>query len=366
MPVDPTTDPDFMKAAPHEQMAYLNHSDPDFAKASPQDQMGYLMHIRGLSPAISGPARPNVQMEPDSASSLREEGMTTDPKMGAMMNPESLSPVGASMAGGVAAAGPLLIGGEAAGITAGGMLGGLKTLASGALKAAPYVAASEAINYARQQLPGGKYIPPGAEMIPLFMSGGKQPEPEPTATRPPPVTYSNRTQALAEPVSPPPLRWPNQVPEVAPTQVAPPPVKYSVDYLKQKAAQERIVGRPEGATAESLESPYQIQNIPIKGATVPAAQGGPDSLPEMQPSQSTTISQHGYDPTKQQMTVQFKNGNIYRYSGVPQKVFDQYQASESQGSFHANNIKGRYTTDLIGKVKPSIGQTVSQALGGQQ
>src|SRR5271165_7139663 len=62
MPVDPTTDPDFMSAQPHEQMAYLSHVDSDFAKASPQDQLGYLMHIRGLSSNISGPAAPPMGM----------------------------------------------------------------------------------------------------------------------------------------------------------------------------------------------------------------------------------------------------------------------------------------------------------------
>lgn len=121
-----------------------------------------------------------------------------------------------------------------------------------------------------------------------------------------------------------------------------------------------------GKMIPDVQSPYQVQNIPVQGAKVPAVQGSTPGMPEMQPSQSTTIAQHGYDPVKQQMTVQFKNGNVYSYSGVPQKVYDQYQASESQGSFHANNIKGRYMTNLIGKVKPTPGQKVAQALGGSQ
>lgn len=111
-------------------------------------------------------------------------------------------------------------------------------------------------------------------------------------------------------------------------------------------------------------SPYQV--VPLSGPKVPAAQGAKPNLPEMQPSQSTTIVQHGYDPAKQQMFVQFKNGNLYRYSGVPQKVFDSYNESESQGSFHSSNIKGRYKTDLVGRVAPTPGQQVKQALGGQQ
>jgi hypothetical protein len=40
-----------------------------------------------------------------------------------------------------------------------------------AAKAAPTIAAMEAIQYARHNLPGGKYIPPGAEWLPVFMGG---------------------------------------------------------------------------------------------------------------------------------------------------------------------------------------------------
>lgn len=121
-----------------------------------------------------------------------------------------------------------------------------------------------------------------------------------------------------------------------------------------KAQLSRMANRAQAVRAEgqSAES-FQEQNIPVKGVNTPAAQGQPAGLPPMQPVQSTTIAQHGYDPASQQMYMQFKNGNIYRYSGVPQKVFDQYAQSESQGSFHASQIKGRYQTDLVGKVKPT-------------
>jgi len=134
----------------------------------------------------------------------------------------------------------------------------------------------------------------------------------------------------------------------------------------QRMANRPRTMRPEGAPPEPQpESPYQV--VQLTGPKTPTVQGQTPNLPEMQPAQSTTILQHGYDPVKQQMFVQFKNGNIYRYSGVPQKVFDQYSGSESQGSFHSNNIKGRYTTDLVGRVKPTPGQQVKIALqGGQQ
>jgi hypothetical protein len=52
---------------------------------------------------------------------------------------------------------------------AGLLYGGAKA----AVKMAPYVAGSEAIGYARRNLPGGKYIPSYAELLPWFMGGGK-------------------------------------------------------------------------------------------------------------------------------------------------------------------------------------------------
>jgi hypothetical protein len=76
-------------------------------------------------------------------------------------------------------------------------------------------------------------------------------------------------------------------------------------------------------------------------------------LPKMQPGTSTTIEAHGYNPNTSEMTIHFRNGGVYKMSGVPKEVYDQFQNSESQGSFHQNNIKGRYKTDKIGQVKPN-------------
>lgn len=411
MPVDPTTDPDFMKAAPHEQMAYLSQTDPGFAKATPQDQMGYLMHIRGLSPAISGPANNRQPVQTTSEAAMQHPSTYTGP--GAWPNPEAAAQAGESSGYRAAVGGPLALAATAMGGPA--VATGIATMAA-KHPILTMMAGQEAISAARK-LPFGKYIPPYAELLPMLLAGKGAPESEPTSTRPPPVSYSTKVPAAAEAAGVPAVQYSTRVPIETPTSAPVPPVRYSISELQQKAAEApppvsystksaakpesvtppaitystqattspqasvtppvrysindirqkaAIAGRAEGQTAESLESPYQVQNIPVQGAKVPAVQGTLPNLPEMQPSQSTTISQHGYDPAKQQMTVQFKNGNIYSYSGVPQKVFDQYQASESQGSFHANNIKGRYKTDLIGKVKPTPGQKVAQALGGSQ
>lgn len=107
---------------------------------------------------------------------------------------------------------------------------------------------------------------------------------------------------------------------------------------------------PSGPTPE-------VQNIPLP-TMKPTAAATVDPyrtqlLPKMQPGTSTTIEAHGYNPNTQEAVVHFKNGGVYKYKGVPQQVYNQFQNSESQGSFHANNLKGRYVTEKIGQVKPN-------------
>lgn len=136
-------------------------------------------------------------------------------------------------------------------------------------------------------------------------------------------------------------------------------------HLSQMANRPKAV-RVEGQPADIPQAAPQYQVVKLGGVKPPAAQGATPNLPEMTPSPSTTVASHGYDPAKQQMFMTFKNGNTYRYSGVPQEVYDQYLNSESHGSFHANNIKGRYQTDLVSKGQASSGQRVSQALSQNQ
>jgi hypothetical protein len=63
------------------------------------------------------------------------------------------------------------VAGAGIGLAAGGVYGPvLLPAVKAGVKALPYVAASEAINYAKRNLPGEKYIPSGAEMNPKRVS----------------------------------------------------------------------------------------------------------------------------------------------------------------------------------------------------
>jgi hypothetical protein len=115
--------------------------------------------------------------------------------------------------------------------------------------------------------------------------------------------------------------------------------------------------RPEGAPVdahvpEPTVQPVPLPNIaPTKAATVDPYRR--QILPPMTKGISGNVEAHAYNPASQEMIAHFKSGDIYRYEGVPQKVYDQFVNAESQGSFHYNNIRGRYTTTKIGKVAPT-------------
>jgi hypothetical protein len=108
-------------------------------------------------------------------------------------------------------------------------------------------------------------------------------------------------------------------------------------------------------------------SIPLgKPSATPS--GNPLEGLKMKQASSGPIQQYSYDPATQRMVVHFRtNGNVYEYKGVPQEVFDRFQQSESHGSHHSQNIKGRYETNLIGNVPPNAtpGMRVRQALGGK-
>lgn len=80
---DYTSDPAFMAAPPHEQMAYLSHVDPAFAAASPQDQLGYLMHLHGVNSDLQKPSLPSApDMKESRVPSLVKAGLDTIPVIG--------------------------------------------------------------------------------------------------------------------------------------------------------------------------------------------------------------------------------------------------------------------------------------------
>ena len=93
--------------------------------------------------------------------------------------------------------------------------------------------------------------------------------------------------------------------------------------------------KPRGRWSESLDS---------RLASVVAAKiGGVD----MHPVLSSNVKLVGYDVHGASLYVVFRNGGRYKYTGVPQEVFDAFLGSASKGGYHAHFVKGRFPYSRI-------------------
>lgn len=60
------------------------------------------------------------------------------------------------------------------------------------------------------------------------------------------------------------------------------------------------------------------------------------------PVSSSNISAIGYDSDSEILEVEFTNGAVYSYSGVPLGEYDGFMNADSKGKYLHANIKGRY------------------------
>ena len=64
---------------------------------------------------------------------------------------------------------------------------------------------------------------------------------------------------------------------------------------------------------------------------------------ERTPVSSSNISSIGYDADNQVLEVEFTNGAVYSYSGVPSGEYEGFMNSDSKGKYLYANIKNRYS-----------------------
>lgn len=57
---------------------------------------------------------------------------------------------------------------------------------------------------------------------------------------------------------------------------------------------------------------------------------------------SSNILGIAYDEDTEELQVEFTNGGIYKYSGVPQETYDDFLSAGSPGGFFASEVKGSY------------------------
>lgn len=57
---------------------------------------------------------------------------------------------------------------------------------------------------------------------------------------------------------------------------------------------------------------------------------------------SSNVESVGYDNDAQTLEVEFKNGSVYQYFDVPERIFEGLTQADSVGGYLAENIKGVY------------------------
>lgn len=66
------------------------------------------------------------------------------------------------------------------------------------------------------------------------------------------------------------------------------------------------------------------------------------------PFGSSMISSAGYGYETQTLEVEFKDGDLYRYTGVPEEKWAAMRSAESAGRYFNANIKGKYPERKVG------------------
>lgn len=64
---------------------------------------------------------------------------------------------------------------------------------------------------------------------------------------------------------------------------------------------------------------------------------------ERTPITSTNIRAVGYDEDSQTLEVEFNDGSVYQYAGVPIGEHEGLMNADSKGKYHNANIKKRYS-----------------------
>jgi KTSC domain len=66
------------------------------------------------------------------------------------------------------------------------------------------------------------------------------------------------------------------------------------------------------------------------------------------PVSSTNLATVGYDATSLVLEVQFHDGGVYQYRGVPSNIHQGLLTAASPGAYLARHIKGRYSYTRVG------------------
>jgi len=68
---------------------------------------------------------------------------------------------------------------------------------------------------------------------------------------------------------------------------------------------------------------------------------------DREPVDSSNIESIGYDAASKILEVEFKNGGIYQYKGIPQEIYNELMEADSVGSFLSRRIKRMFECERI-------------------
>lgn len=63
---------------------------------------------------------------------------------------------------------------------------------------------------------------------------------------------------------------------------------------------------------------------------------------------SSNVSSIGYDAASQTLEVEFHNGGVYQYYGVPESTYQGFMTAGSKGTYLHDHIKNRYRYRKVG------------------
>ena len=67
----------------------------------------------------------------------------------------------------------------------------------------------------------------------------------------------------------------------------------------------------------------------------------------MQPVTSSNLAAIGYDASAKVLHVEFKNGTVYEYTGVPEDTYAALLGAESLGSYFHGHIRSEFPYSKI-------------------
>ena len=68
--------------------------------------------------------------------------------------------------------------------------------------------------------------------------------------------------------------------------------------------------------------------------------------------ESSTLATVGYDAIGGLLQLEFRNGAVYRYFGVPAAVHQTLLSAGSKGNFFNRSIRGRFAYRLVSQRSP--------------